>query len=387
MSQHHRTPNSRHALAILLSLFMLSFAACSGPSAMPLTAIPAPPPPTRTPSPLPTPTATPVPTPVPSATPVPTPAPTPDPVAFLQEMGANELGWIMVLQYHLIEEPEDRWSRTPDNFRADIERLIAEGYYPINLADLADGQIDVPAGKTPVVLTFDDSSSGQFRYLDDGTVDPDSAVGILLEASQRHPEDWRLRGSFFLLLEVDVPDRVLFGQPDRAVQKLRDLVAWGMELGSHTISHFDLGAGSPDQVRWQLSVSEETIESMVPGYEVRSLSVPFGSYPSDLSLIVEGEWEGQRFDFQAMVMVGGGASPSPFSSRFDPYYIPRIQGIPSELDYWFAFFQSHPDLRYVSDGDPAVISIPDVLPGELEGTLGATAPAGMTVRTYPVGHQ
>lgn len=296
-------------------------------------------------------------------------------------LAPNELGWILVLEYHLIEEPEARWSRTPANFRRDVERLITEGYYPMNLIDLALEQIDVPSGRTPVVLTFDDSSSGQFRYLPDGTPDPDSALGILAEAARQYPSDWRTRATFFVLLDVDVPDRILFGQPEWAEQKLQDLVKWGMEVGSHTISHFRLSESTPEQVHWQLAVSEETIEGLIPGYEVCSLSVPLGLYPTDLDLLKAGEWEGQRYDFQAVVEVGGGPSPSPFSVDFDPYHILRVQATAEELDSWLGFFQDHPELRYVSDGDPSVITIPDPLPARLEGTLRRDLP----VRQYPVG--
>ncbi len=335
-------------------------------------------------SPFPSPTSTPTPVPTPTFTLLPTPSPTPDPVLARQEVQANELGWVLVLEYHLIEEPEARWSRTPANFRADIERLIELGYYPINLIDLARGYIEVPSGKSPVVLTFDDSSSGQFRYLDDGTVDPDCAVGILLEAARRHPQDWRPRATFFVLLDVDLPDRVLFGQPEMAEKKLRDLVGWGMEVGSHTISHFVLAQGTPEQVRWQLAVSEETIEALVPGYEVRSLSVPLGLYPEDLSLLRSGEWQGRHYDYEAAVDVAGGPSPSPFSVNFDPYRIRRTQGIQEELDTWLSFLQEHPELCYVSDGDPQVVSIPDPLPERLQGLLRPDLPAGMQVLIYPI---
>ena len=99
-----------------------------------------------------------------------------------KEIGANEFGLIPVLEYHKIGTPESQWTRTPANFRKDLALLKAAGFYPINLADLAAGAIDVPAGKSPVVLTFDDSSPGQFRVLDDGSVDPDSAVGIMQQA-------------------------------------------------------------------------------------------------------------------------------------------------------------------------------------------------------------
>ena len=76
----------------------------------------------------------------------PTTTTTEDRSAFLAEVGANEAGAIMVLEYHLIESPEGRWARTPANLRSDVNRLIAEGYFPITTRDLAKGWIDVLQG-------------------------------------------------------------------------------------------------------------------------------------------------------------------------------------------------------------------------------------------------
>jgi len=372
-----RSPALGPVVALLLAAVLLT--AC-GPTATaepaPPAALPTVPVITVTPAPSPTPTATPTPT------LTPTPSPTPDPVVALQAVRANEIGWILVLEYHMIEEPEGRWSRTPDNFRADVERLIAEGYYPLNLIDLARGQIDVPAGKTPIVLTFDDSSSGQCRYLADGTVDPRSACGILLEMARLHPDDWRPRASFFILLDVDVPDRVIFGQPEFAEKKLQEMVAWGFEIGSHSYTHFRLDQGTVEEVHWQLAHSEARIESMVPGYEVSSLSIPLGMYPDDESLLYAGDSEEAHYDFEAAVEVAGGASPSPFSVNFDPYHIKRTQAIEDELTYWLTFFQENPEFRYISDGDPRTAAVPDVLPERLQGLLREDLPAGMVAIEY-----
>ena len=88
------------------------------------------------------------------------------------ELAPNELGRIMILEYHKIDYPEASW--TPENFRRDLETLYAKGYRLINLGDLLDRRFTLPGGTTPVVLTFDDSSPGQFRYLEhDGTLEID----------------------------------------------------------------------------------------------------------------------------------------------------------------------------------------------------------------------
>jgi len=58
-----------------------------------------------------------------------------------------------------------------------------------------------------VVLTFDDSSPGQFRYLAQNgstSVDPDCAVGILEAFARRHP-DFGLAATFFVLPGAILP--------------------------------------------------------------------------------------------------------------------------------------------------------------------------------------
>ncbi|MFN2272603.1 MAG: hypothetical protein ACK2US_17305, partial [Anaerolineae bacterium] len=153
--------------------------------------------PTNTPRPTttPNPTQTPTPTPAPTATPTLTPSPTPNPDIALHS--PNPQGDVLVLVYHAIGRPEDRWRRTPENFRADLEYLITHGYYPVNLVDLATGNLGhVPPGRRPIVLTFDDSTAGHFRYLEDGSIDPDCAVGVLLAMHEKYGDDWPLRATF-----------------------------------------------------------------------------------------------------------------------------------------------------------------------------------------------
>lgn len=315
----------------------------------PATASPTPSPtatPTLRPTVTPTPTAPPTSTPTPPPTPSPTPTVTPTPSPTLPP---NKLGDVLVLEYHLIGRPEGRWQRTPENFRADIERLHQLGYTPANIIDLTLGFPDLPAGKKPVVLTFDDSDISQFRYLADGSIDPDSAAGILYAFHQKHAADWPLKATFYVLQDVNVPERVLFGQPEFEDQKLQWLVRNGFEVASHTISHFDLAAGTDEQVQWQLAVSQRQLEARLPGYDVRSLSVPFGNYPANELLVAQGVWEGEAYSYANTVMVAGGASPSPHSVNFNPHRIPRVQALQNELDYWLGYYRQNPHYYYVAN--------------------------------------
>lgn len=285
-----------------------------------------------------------------------------------KEIGANEFGLIPVLEYHKIGTPESQWTRTPVNFRKDLELLKAVGFYPINLADLAGGAIDIPAGKSPVVLTFDDSSPGQFRLQDDGSIDPDSAVGIMQAAVKAG--GWASRASFYVLLDVQPDDNVIFGQPDEQTRKLRDLVSFGYEVGGHTVTHLNLKKASLKESTKQLAVSAATIEKYVGGsYKVRTMSVPFGEYPKDDALLASGEYDDLSYVYKAAVEVSGPPTPSPFTKGFRPLHIPRIQVTGSALQDMIDSFTSQPELRYISDGDPAAISGPATLAEKLGAPL------------------
>lgn len=281
---------------------------------------------------------------------------------------ANELGAVPILAYHLIGRPEGPWRRTPENFRRDLEFLYSQGYYPVRLLDLVRGRLDVPAGRSPVVLTFDDSSEGQFRaVLRKGRLRPapDSAVGILEDFARRHP-DFPARATFYVLPGIDHRLR-LFGQPDYWAWKLNYLVGRGYELGNHTLWHQNLAKAAPIEARRQLALAQEAIASFVPGYRARSLSLPFGVWPENRADAIAGEYEGLRYRHLAVLLVGAGPAPSPFDKSFDPLALPRIQAGdgPFGPQRTLVRMDAGSPGRYISDGDPALTTIPAALAGRL----------------------
>ena len=280
-------------------------------------------------------------------------------LASAADLPPNELGRIMILEYHKIDYPEERWTRTPENFRRDLETLYARGYRLVSLGDLLDGRLAVPAGTTPVVLTFDDSSPGQFRYLEqNGTleIDPKSAVGIL-EAFLRERPDFGRGATFFVLPAANPPNR-LFNQPAHAGKKLQYLVSRGYEIGNHTLWHANLGKYDEATVRAQIAGAQQWIQRHVPDYRPRTLALPHGVYPKDVSWALRGSANGATYSHDAILMVAGGAAPSPFSRAFDPVRLPRIQAVEAELASWLRYFERRPHERFVSDGDPDVITVP-----------------------------
>lgn len=233
-----------------------------------------------------------------------------------------------VLEYHQIGRPEGRWQRTPENFRRDLEWLYENGYYPMDLRDLLTNFAGLPQGKIPVILTFDDSTIEQFRYLNKDQIDPDSAVGILKAFHDKHPADWPLRATFFILIETNAPEHNLFGQPEFAAKKLRQLTEWGMEVGSHTYSHDRFDKMRRVAAIRTLGRSVKKLREL-SGQEIVSLSMPLGIYPKDMS-VFSGEYEGTKYHFQLAAKVSSGLQAFPWDKKFDPLHINRIQALDSE---------------------------------------------------------
>ncbi|HJR50429.1 MAG TPA: polysaccharide deacetylase family protein, partial [Gemmatimonadales bacterium] len=261
---------------------------------------------------------------------------------------------------------EGRWTRTPDNFRRDLQRLWERGYRLVALNDYLDGKIALPAGTTPLILTFDDSSPGQFRYLPRGSdwvIDPECGLGILEAFAREHPGFGRA-ATFYVLPGANPPNR-LFNQPDLAGRKLQYLVRQGYEIGNHSLWHAELGRYPEAVVRAQLAGAQEWVQRHVPGYRFRSLALPMGSYPKQLGWAVSGEAKGLTYKHDAILMVAGGAAPSPHARVFDAHRLPRIQAVERDLSYWLTYFDRNPGQRYVSDGDAATITVPGGSAGKL----------------------
>jgi peptidoglycan/xylan/chitin deacetylase (PgdA/CDA1 family) len=279
--------------------------------------------------------------------------------AFAQALPPNELGRVMVLEYHKIDYPEERWTRTPENFRRDLETLYARGYRLQGLTQLLDGKITVPAGTTPVILTFDDSSPGQFRYVvKNGAleIDPKSGVGIL-EAFIKEKPDFGRAATFYVLPGASRPNK-LFDQPEHEGRKLQFLVKSGYEIGNHTLWHANLGKYDEATVRAQVAEAQVWVQRHVPDYKLRTLALPHGVYPKNLAWVQEGTAKGTTYRTDAIMMVAGGAAPSPFAKTFDAMHIPRIQAVEKDLAYWLTHFEKNPGDRFVSDGDAATLTIP-----------------------------
>jgi hypothetical protein len=251
--------------------------------------------------------------------------------------------------YHqLLPDGGGAYDLTPDEYRAELQRLYEAGYRPITASALATGAIDLPRGATPVVLTFDDSTTSQAALLPDGRIDPDSAVGIMLDFARDHP-DFRPAGTFYV-------NRAPFGADPRAGELAQKLVALGFELGNHTLDHARLDELDDAGVQRQIVLGNRLIRELVPNAEVTTIALPFGLLPARRELALSGSWDGERYRFAGAFLAGAEPSPSPLSRSFVAGEIPRIRSDPADLlngsSDWLARLEANPELRYVSDGRP-----------------------------------
>jgi peptidoglycan/xylan/chitin deacetylase (PgdA/CDA1 family) len=270
----------------------------------------------------------------------------------------NELGVVPVLMHHQIRAGGSVYDMTAAQLRAELTRLWRDQFYPVRAADLVAGKLDVPKGKSPVVLTFDDATNNQVGFLRDGSLDPDTGVGVLESFAASH-RDFPATATFF------VPRNAFEGDGRTQAATLRWLVEQGFELGNHTKDHIPLNTLGPVGVQRQLVLGNRVLSNLLPDYRPQTMAVPLGSLPHPSALAVSGSWGGRSYRFAGVFLAGAEPAPSPFSTTWNPAAIPRIRTNPrgnGSRDFtegmWLDILERNPQLRYVSDGDPERISFP-----------------------------
>ncbi len=300
--------------------------------------------------------------------PKPTPKPGPQPPKIdYARVRPNELGRIPVIMYHEIKGTQNKnLVRSVADFRQDLELMYKAGFCPVNLSDVVNDNIDVPAGKSPIVLTFDDGRATQFKLVETPNnlkIDPDCAVGILEEFHKKH-KDWPLRGTFFVLPRSK-STLDTFGQVGMGAQKLGYLLDKGFEIGNHTTTHHSLRTMTPAQIQQEIGYANNTLLTDAPKAKIQVFAAPMGYFPRDkanLPYMLKGSFEGKPYEYKAAFKAAWRPIPSPVSKDWDPLKLERIDsvnglnGVRDWIEKLTTMSSGYP--RYISDGDPNVISYP-----------------------------
>jgi peptidoglycan/xylan/chitin deacetylase (PgdA/CDA1 family) len=289
------------------------------------------------------------------------------------------------VEWHQIVDADGTYKVSRDRFLAELTLLHDRGYVPISVGDYLDRKIDIPAGKSPVLLTFDDASPSQFRYIERNgklAIDPTSAIGILNEFLRKHP-DWKPRGAFCLLPAAKVGhaffgDKGIDGQKSEwRFQKVQYLAQQGFDLCNHTLWHAQLNKFADVQVAEQLARGALAIDSAVPGYRIRALALPYGVWPKNRALATAGIWYDKKsrrdvkYRNEMILEVAGGPARSPYDPEFNPLKLTRVplQGGTKLISTLDALDKPGPMTRYVSDGNPQTIARP--VPAPVSAHAGA----------------
>lgn len=306
----------------------------------------------------------------PQSEPEPDPEPDPEPEFDFDLYQPDELGEIPIWMYHNIREPESIWVRTPDNFRDDLQRFYDLGYRLVSLTDVITNNIDIPAGTSPMVLTFDDGNTNNFNLIQDENgeiiVDPDCAVGIIRDFAQDNP-DMGSAATFFVHLPHPFSQSDSWYTSEHRDWKLEKILEWGMEIGNHSLNHPHLSRDidSAEDLVEQVGKPQQLLEELVPGHKLNSLALPFGSRPKEewRHHLYSGQYQETKYQHDVVLLVGS-TPTKPFNHvGYTPEAMPRVRasnypdgGLADFLDEALDRLEK---TRYISDGDADIITIPE----------------------------
>jgi hypothetical protein len=319
------------------------------------------------------------------------------PVGPTTQLPPNELGRIMVLEYHRTGSPEGEFVRTLENFRKDLNALYQAGYRPVTMRQVLEGNIDIPRGTTPVVFTMDDATRGQFYLRPDGSVDPNTMMGSWMSFKEQNP-GWGPGGMVWCILPAATHPSNFFGEtPDRQTpreqreanirKKMEIILRDGHEVCNHTLYHARLDRASGDQqaMDW-IGIGEDSIKAYTPAdYDIVTFALPLGMWPRNRSVAWQGTYRnGKRYEYKVVLEVSGGPNVSPFDTRWDPHSVDRFIVAPGALEAQLRRWEQDPTNRYVSDGDPQTVSYPASMAQYLNrGALGGRTPREVPAAAAP----
>ena len=188
-----------------------------------------------------------------------------DPLSKLIHHSAGQHGPVM-LMYHAITPgagtPAWPWAVSMQQFREQLDFLVAEGYATPTMGDL----ISIPekewAGRT-AVITFDDGYVDNLAACEELQKRGMRATWFIVTGAIGQEPHWPGNGRPVGRLLNDV--------------ELREMLQAGMEVGSHTVNHVRLTEVDDTQLQGELVNSKIKLEDTL-GSTVASFAYPFGAW-------------------------------------------------------------------------------------------------------------
>ncbi len=164
----------------------------------------------------------------------------------------NPKSGLPILMYHHVSDPVNGvYGVSTSRLWGDLQQLHDEDFYLVVPSDIENGLTDIPDGKRPVMLTFDDGWLDNFNYItaSDGSLemDPDCVVALLNDFSELHPDFGK--GALFFISW----DKTPFDQYAHIREKFNYLLDSGYEIGNHTNAHAHFGSLPREQ--WESAIN------------------------------------------------------------------------------------------------------------------------------------
>jgi peptidoglycan/xylan/chitin deacetylase (PgdA/CDA1 family) len=281
----------------------------------------------------------------------------------------DESGEIPIVMFHNFIEDlnntnDNYWTTSYDEFEKLLETLYNNNFRLISMRDFIDHNISVPAGKFPMVFTFDDGTPGQYNLIEvDGKleVNPKSAVGLMLKFHEKHPE-FGLKGVFYLNMDKE---NKTFEGAGSLKERLDILLGYGFEVGNHSWGHVKFEElKEKAEINERLGKNQKYLEGIIDGLKFYSLALPHGiKAPEALTDdMISGKYEGVQYINETIMAVGFLPSVPSIHTEYNPSYVRRIrsQGKVEEkydLTYWLPLMTR--DRMYISDGNPDLVVVPE----------------------------
>lgn len=272
----------------------------------------------------------------------------------LESIRANESGSIIIVRYKSIGE-SDQAGRSVEGLRSDLEWLYENGYRSISLQDLSEGSMRVSSGMTPVLITFDgfDESHLRFKNGAGSELDLDCAAGVLQEFVLEKP-DFGLNAVFFIGEDFRGDDK-------EAGESIKALVKAGFSTGVY-VQRDEESIKNAEDLEKAISEVEDIVQKQLKGFRAQAVSLEHGLSEEILKTLTDAESEEEeRLIFNS----DSRPCPSPHNSSFNKASIPRISGFDFQDDgsnvsliYWMDYFRKNPERKYISDGNPLVVTVP-----------------------------
>lgn len=271
-------------------------------------------------------------------------------------------------------------------FEKDLQLLYDKGFYLVNASDVVNNNLDVPAGKSPVVLTFDDARRTQFNLIETekgAQVDPKCALGVMERFVKAHP-DWKLHATFFVLPKSKTTLES-FGQSGMGKDKIAYLLKNGCEVANHSIQHKSFAGYTGAQIQAEVGGADKLVTDLNPEAKLETIALPMGKFPKDKALwplLLKGAVNGHSYSYKAAFDAAWRPIPSPASKKFNPLRLERVNSIDTlnGARFWIEKLSKPGGDRYVSDGDPSWISFPK--DRESEAALERLAQQGKHINAY-----